>query len=171
MSIIQVWTDGSANPNPGKGSWAFILVDGNVIIGEGAGFESGPTTNNRMEFLALIKAFEYIEREEIQEKCVAFDVYSDSNLMVQTFNIWMDKWRSHDWRRYTRGEYKEVSNLDLVKDLHRIKHTFEVKMRWVKAHAGQRWNERCDTMCREEFRKRGLKSFEDIKDDYSRKYC
>lgn len=161
---LEIWTDGSAWPNPGRGSWAFVLIDDDTIVGEGSGFQED-VTNNRMEYMAVIEAFRFITNQKLDEKYEEFTVFSDSNLLVQTFNIWMANWKRNGWQRKTREGNLPVKNLDLVKQLDAIKEYFSVGALWVKGHAGNKWNEHVDKMCRHEFKKRGFKSFEDLKEE------
>lgn len=129
-----IFTDGGANPNPGPGGWGYVWVTDDQIIKQAHG-HAGNTTNNRMEFSAMIEALKILPNDS------DVTVYSDSNLCVQTLNTWAKNWESRGWRR--KGG--EVMNLDLVKEAYflKLQHP-KVKVVWVKAHNGWRWNEYAD---------------------------
>lgn len=131
-----VFTDGSADPNPGPGGWGAVFVRDDEIIGEAKGHERD-TTNNRMELTALIAGFDLVPTGE------AATVYSDSNYCVRMINEWADGWARNDWRR----KAGPVKNLDLVKALYeRARARPELTLRWIKAHDGSRWNEYADAL-------------------------
>ncbi|MFA9445218.1 ribonuclease H [Egicoccus sp. AB-alg6-2] len=131
-----VFTDGSASPNPGPGGWgAVYVVDGEVIATDHG---SEPhTTNNRMELTALLRGIELVPAG------TPATVYSDSNLAVRTVNEWAAGWAKRGWRRKTGP----VENLDLVQPLYEaVSARPELELRWIKAHAGNRWNEYADSL-------------------------
>ncbi len=131
-----VFTDGSASPNPGPGGWGCVYVVDGEIVAERHGHDPD-TTNNRMELTALIHAFELVPPG------VAATLYSDSNLAVQTINDWADGWAARGWTRKTGP----IQNLDLVKTLYtRAKARPELRLQWIKAHDGARWNEYADSL-------------------------
>lgn len=129
-----VYTDGGASPNPGPGGWGAVYVVADEVVAEAHGHDQD-TTNNRMELTALI------EGAGLVPDGVPTVVWSDSNLAVRTINEWAAGWERNGWKRKTGP----VENLDLVK---RAYHAFrtrpELTLRWVKAHAGHRWNEHAD---------------------------
>ncbi|MGK7912494.1 MAG: ribonuclease H [Synechococcus sp.] len=136
----QVYTDGGCSPNPGPGGWGFVVVAGGEPVYECCGGESA-TTNNRMELTAIIRAMEYCQDNSGDWSSV--QLYSDSNLCVQTYNAWMNGWEKRGWKR-SKGP---VQNLDLVKQLAALKkQSPEFKLAWIKAHAGQTWNEYADRL-------------------------
>lgn len=131
-----VFTDGSANPNPGPGGWGAVHVVDGEVIAQDHGHEPS-TTNNRMELRALLAALELIE---VGTPAV---VYSDSNLAVRTITEWAQGWAKRGWRRRTGP----VENLDLVRPLYEgFRARPELTLRWIKAHAGNRWNEYADAL-------------------------
>ena len=131
-----VFTDGSASPNPGPGGWGAVYVVDGELVAQDHGHEPH-TTNNRMELRALLAALELVP-----EGTPAV-VYSDSNLAVRTITEWAAGWQRRGWRRRTGP----VENLDLVKPLY-AGYTArpELELRWIKAHAGNRWNEYADAL-------------------------
>jgi ribonuclease HI len=131
-----VFTDGSCDPNPGPGGWGWVWVENGEIRGQGHGREAA-TTNNRMELTALIEAYQALPKD------AACDVYSDSQLCVKTINEWAASWEKRGWKRKTGP----VQNLDLVKRLYALAGQRPgLRLKWIKAHDGSRWNEYVDAL-------------------------
>jgi ribonuclease HI len=131
-----VFTDGGASPNPGPGGWGVVYVVDDVLIAEEHGHDPA-TTNNRMELTALVVALRLVPAG------VPTTVYSDSNLAVRTINEWAAGWEIRGWKRKTGP----VENLDLVKTVYEgFRLRPELDLRWIKAHAGFKWNEYADTL-------------------------
>lgn len=139
--FYEIYTDGGCFPNPGKGAWAIVMVRNGQLIDEKFGYHEN-TTNNRMEYLAVVNALKMVKLMKIETT-----IYSDSQLLVNTYNLWMDKWASKGWKRKEKNG--EIKNVDLVKELFELKRTMHdnVRVAWIKGHAGHRWNERCDRLC------------------------
>lgn len=134
--LTGVFTDGSADPNPGPGGWGAVYVRDDQIVAEAHGHEPA-TTNNRMELTALIAGFDLVPPGE------PATVYSDSNYCVRMINEWAAGWARNGWRR----KAGPVKNLDLVKALYeRAQARPELKLQWIKAHDGSRWNEYADAL-------------------------
>lgn len=130
-----IFTDGGSRGNPGRGGWGFVHVIDNKIQKEGWGGEDH-TTNNRMELTAIIEALKAVGDIDAV-------LYSDSNLCVQTYNQWMIGWKAKGWKKKSGP----ISNLDLVQELDRLKQECpRIRVEWVKAHAGNRWNEYVDQL-------------------------
>lgn len=131
-----VFTDGACAGNPGPGGWGAVYVVGGEVVDEAHGFDPD-TTNNRMELKALIEGLKLIpEGTEVT-------VYSDSNLAVRTINEWAAGWEKRDWKRKTGP----VENVDLVrKAYYGFTRRPELKLEWIKAHAGYTWNEYADRL-------------------------
>lgn len=131
-----VFTDGASHPNPGPGGWGAVYVRDGEIVSEAFGHEP-LTTNNRMELMALIRGFDLVPPG------VACDVWTDSQLCVKTVNEWAATWKKNGWKRKTG----EIKNLELVQELY-AKHLErpELKLRWIAAHSGYRWNEYADAL-------------------------
>ena len=131
-----VFTDGSAEPNPGPGGWGAVYVVGGEIAAQAHGHEPW-TTNNRMELTALIKGIGLVPLG------TPVTVYTDSLLCYKTVTEWAAGWERLGWRR-KRGE---IVNLDLVKELYFLaKSRPEVQLAWIAGHAGNRWNEYADAL-------------------------
>ena len=130
MKIL--WTDGSANPNPGPGGYAVIEVDGDigrpVVLGREA-----DSTNIRMEGLAMIAAIKYAG----EEGC---EIHSDSEFWINVLTKWADGWKANDWRKKSGP----IKNLEIVQELHELYHRHPVKLVWVKGHDGIMFNELAD---------------------------
>ena len=131
-----VFTDGSCAGNPGTGGWGVVYVKDGVVLAQHHGTEP-QTTNNRMELTAMIAGLELLP------PTADADVYSDSMLVVNTLTKWAKDWEKRGWKR----REGEVKNLDLVQRAWELKQEREnVRVQWVKAHDGSRWNEYADSL-------------------------
>jgi len=131
-----VFTDGSCEGNPGPGGWGFVWVEDDVIVAQESG-QDPATTNNRMELTALIHAYRALPED------AEIVVHSDSQLCVKTVNEWAAGWEKRGWRRKTGP----IKNLALVKELYALARAHpRVKLEWIKAHDGTRWNEYADAL-------------------------
>ena len=135
MKLVKIYTDGACSGNPGPGGWGAILMYGDAKK-EISGGEAA-TTNNRMELISVITAL-----AALREPCKA-ELYTDSQYIVNAINLgWLESWRKRDWRR--KGG--EVKNLDLWLKLIPLIETHEVTFIWVKGHADNEYNNRCDEL-------------------------
>lgn len=134
-SVYRIYTDGLCIPNPGFGTWAFIVTLNNESVHSDYGCDS-MTTNNRMEYMAGIKAMQFMETN----LDLAY-IKSDSKLLVDTYNLWIDEW-------YKTGKILKKKNQDLLEDLFKLKQAVgkRVKFNWVPGHSGIYWNERVDEL-------------------------
>ena len=131
-----IFTDGSARPNPGRGGWGVVHVEAGKIINQLKG-ENSETTNNRMELTALIEGMKLVSGE------TEIEIYTDSELCVNTFTKWADSWAKNGWKRKTGP----IANLDLVKEAYTIyKSKPNIRLKWIKAHNGWLWNEYADSL-------------------------
>jgi ribonuclease HI len=131
-----VFTDGAANPNPGPGGWGAVFVIDDVIQCESYGDEPH-TTNNRMELLALRAAIALVPAN------TAATLYTDSRLCVNTFTTWAKGWKARGWKR----KDGEIKNLELVQEIYELfTRRPELKLQWIAAHSGNRWNEYADAL-------------------------
>lgn len=129
MSNVIVYTDGSAKGNPGPGGYAAILISGGYEKELSQGYKH--TTNNRMELLAVIAALEALKRP------CEVDIYSDSKYVVDSIEKkWVFGW--------AKKGFKDKKNPDLWRRFLAINQKHKVQMHWVKGHAGNKYNERCD---------------------------
>ena len=139
-----VFTDGSCDNNPGPGGWGFVWVEEDRILEEHCG-EAPDTTNNRMELQALIEAYKAMGED------TAVSVYSDSQLCVRTVNEWAAGWKKRGWKRKTGP----IKNLELVQELYALAGSHpNVKLEWIRAHDGSKWNEYADALATTYLRER-----------------
>jgi ribonuclease HI len=131
-----VFTDGSCEGNPGPGGWGVVWVEDDRVRAERSGTDPA-TTNNRMELTALIEAYKLLPPD------AEITLYSDSELCVKTINEWAAGWEARGWRRKTGP----IANLELVKELYALARAHpRVRLRWIRAHDGSRWNEYVDAL-------------------------
>jgi ribonuclease HI len=131
-----LFTDGGCIPNPGPGGWGAVYVVEGEVIAEANGHDPS-TTNNRMELTAIARGIELIP---VGTPCT---VWSDSNLAVRTLTEWAAGWEKRGWKR----KAGPVENLDIVRPLFEaVRARPELELRWIKAHAGHRWNEYADAL-------------------------
>ena len=129
---IIIYTDGSCDPNPGPGGWAALIInDGAERMVSGSAAKS---TNNRMELQAAIEGLQSIENKR------PIILYTDSQYLKKGVMEWMENWKSRNWKR--KGG--KLANVDLWKKLSREIETHCIKWRWVRAHSGDKNNERVD---------------------------
>ena len=123
-----IFTDGSASPNPGPGGFAVIENGKPIALGA-----ENPSTNIRMEGLALKKAFEILGGKEAE-------ILTDSEFWVNVLMKWAPAWEKNGWKK----KNGEIKNLDIVKPLFDLYKNSKVKLRWLKGHAGHEFNEMAD---------------------------
>jgi ribonuclease HI len=132
-----VFTDGATEGNPGPGGWGAVHVVDDRIIEQAHGAES-PTTNNRMELTAMINGLRMLP---LDSDAV---VYTDSQLIVNIVSKWADGWKARGWTKKSSGP---IANLELVKEAHLLyEQRPAVRLEWIKAHSGYRWNEYADAL-------------------------
>ena len=138
--FYRIFTDGSCLGNPGAGGWAAIIVDDEKkCYDEFFGGEAN-TTNNRMELTAAIRALENISTDDRAE------LFTDSSYLKNAFtNGWLAKWKRNGWRTSAKNP---VLNKDLWLALDELISSRAVRFNWVKGHAGNFFNERCDMLAR-----------------------
>ena len=137
---IVVYTDGACSGNPGRGGW------GAVVLADGAEKQlSGGeklTTNNRMELIAAIEALEFIiENRSWRGRRVT--VVSDSQYVKNGIQQWIIAWKKNGWRTSNK---EPVKNKDLWLELDEAVQFLKPDWRWVKGHAGNKYNEICDQL-------------------------
>ena len=138
MKNITIYTDGACSGNPGPGGYGAVLIYGNHRK-EFSGYEA-ETTNNRMEIMGVITAL-----EALKEPCTVA-LYSDSRYVVDAIEKgWAKRWRSNNWMR---NKKEQALNPDLWEELLILLEKHTVSCRWVKGHASNPENERCDELAR-----------------------
>lgn len=139
MRIVQIYTDGACSGNPGPGGLGVVLLHGSARKEISKGFEL--TTNNRMEMLAAIEGL-----KALKEPCVV-RLYSDSKYLVDAINKgWVAKWQENNWMRNKKDP---ALNIDLWQGLLALLKIHQVEFIWVKGHAENEENNRCDHLARE----------------------
>lgn len=132
MVKITIYTDGAAKGNPGNGGYGVVMMSGSHKKELSEGFRN--TTNNRMELLSVIVALEQIKVPNAE---VA--IFSDSKYVVDSVEKgWVFGWQ--------KKGFKGKKNIDLWKRFLKIYPKHKVKFNWVKGHAGNLYNERCDEL-------------------------
>lgn len=140
--VIHIYTDGAASGNPGPGGYGIVMLYKGHRKEISGGFKL--TTNNRMELLGVIVALENLRKPH----CHVL-VHSDSKYVVDAFEKrWIDGWIKKDW--------KKVKNVDLWQRLLLLCKKHHVKFKWVKGHADNAENNRCDELAVQAYRRHGL---------------
>ena len=136
MKQVTIYTDGACSGNPGPGGWGAIL-EWNGREKELSGGEA-ETTNNRMELSGVIFAL-----SALKEPC-AVDLYTDSKYVFDAVDKgWVYTWRKNGWRK---ADKKPALNVDLWERLLPLLETHRVTWHWVKGHAENEKNNRCDAL-------------------------
>ena len=134
MKTVHIYTDGACSGNPGPGGWGAILLY-NGVEKELSGGER-ETTNNRMEMTAVISAL-----LALKERCVV-ELYSDSKYVIDALEKgWAWGWRKKSW---IKSDKKPALNQDLWTVLLDLTLQHEMHYHWVKGHAANVYNNRCD---------------------------
>ncbi len=142
MKTVTIYTDGACSGNPGPGGWGAILMFGEHRR-ELSGGEA-QTTNNRMELQGVISALEVLK-----EPCIV-ELYSDSKYVIDALEKgWAKSWQKNGWQRKTGP----ALNPDLWAKLLSLCEAHEVRLHWVKGHASNPHNNRCDELAVAESRK------------------
>lgn len=130
--MIRIYTDGAAKGNPGNGGYGTVLLFKDLRKELSEGFRL--TTNNRMELLAVIKGLEALKVEGIP-----VTIYSDSKYVVDAVQKgWIWNWQ--------KKGFKDKKNVDLWQRYIPLHLKYKPTFRWVKGHAGNKENERCDQL-------------------------
>ena len=136
MKTVTIYTDGACSGNPGPGGWGAILQYGKLQK-EFSGGEAH-TTNNRMELTGVITAL-----EALNEPCVV-ELYSDSKYVIDALEKgWAKGWKAKGW---VKADKKPALNPDLWERLLALCEYHTVHLHWVKGHADNEFNNRCDEL-------------------------
>jgi ribonuclease HI len=130
--VIELYTDGAAKGNPGKGGYGAILKKGEHEKEFSQGYRH--TTNNRMELMAVIAGLEALKNDGLE-----VTVYSDSKYVVDA----VDKGRVFGW---VKKGFKDKKNPDLWLRFLKVYKKHKVKFKWIKGHNDHPYNERCDRL-------------------------
>ncbi len=133
---ILIYTDGSSRGNPGPGGYGILMLFGKHKKELSQGYRL--TTNNRMELLAVIKALETVTKSDYD-----IEIFTDSQYVVNSVTKgWLETWMKTNFK----GGKK---NSDLWRQYHAIAKSFNIKFNWVKGHANNPFNNRCDVLATE----------------------
>ena len=143
MKTVTLYTDGACSGNPGPGGWGAILE----YMGHEKELSGGEanTTNNRMELTAVIKGL-----QALKEPCVV-ELYSDSKYVIDGLQKgWAASWRKRGW---IKSDKKKALNPDLWGELLDLTEKHTLRYHWVKGHAENEKNNRCDQLAVAEWKK------------------
>ena len=143
MKEVELYTDGSCSGNPGPGGWGAILrfrgLEKELSGGE------RETTNNRMELTAAIRGL-----EALKEPC-RVALYTDSQYIANAINQhWLVNWKKRGWKK---ADKSPVLNRELWETLDAQLSRHDVTFHWVKGHADNAYNNRCDALAVAQTRK------------------
>jgi len=132
VSQLIIYTDGAARGNPGPGGYGAVLHWGTTVKEISQGYKH--TTNNRMELMAVIAALQLLKRDHLN-----ITIYSDSAYVVNSVEKkWVFGW--------VKKDFAGKKNADLWKLFLEQNKKHNIKFVWVKGHAANKWNNRCDEL-------------------------
>jgi ribonuclease HI len=133
MQEIVMYTDGSSRGNPGPGGYGVILMSGKLRKELSQGYRR--TTNNRMELMGVIAGLEALKKQGLH-----ITIYTDSQYIVKALNEgWLNKWMATN---FAKGK----KNKDLWVKFYNLYKQHQIKFVWVKGHADNPYNNRCDEL-------------------------
>ncbi len=132
----KIYTDGACSGNPGKGGWAAIILNEKSVYYNISGGVNN-TTNNRMELTAPIMALNKIKKSS------EITIYTDSKYVKDGITEWIKRWKLNNWKNSNK---KPVKNKDLWIKLDNSCKKHKVSWKWVKAHAGNKFNNLVDEL-------------------------
>ena len=139
MKSLDIYTDGACSGNPGPGGYGVVMLYKSLRKELSQGYKK--TTNNRMEVLAVIRGL-----EALKEPCQV-TLYSDSKYVVDAVTKgWVKKWKANNW---IKADKKKALNIDLWERMLELLEKHKVIFVWVKGHADNVENERCDFLARQ----------------------
>lgn len=142
---IIIYTDGSSLGNPGESGWGSIFLVGKKVM-EIGGYQKD-ATNNQMELEAILKSFEKLVEKNISNYSV--EIFSDSKYCIQGITEWIFSWKKNSWKNSAK---KPVKNKEYWEKIDNAKRFLEmenkIKFIHVKAHNGEKFNERVDDIAR-----------------------
>ena len=144
MNTVVIYTDGGCHGNPGPGGWAFVAQESSSSEADARYEQCGGeplTTNNRMELDAVIKALEWAGSRSIRPDRVI--VRTDSQYVRNGITSWIHTWMKNGWKTAAKAP---VKNQERWQRLHELDRGMSVAWEWVRGHAGDELNERCDSL-------------------------
>lgn len=143
MKQVMIYTDGACSGNPGPGGWGAVLKYGEHEK-ELSGSEA-LTTNNRMELTGVIEALKCLKQ------ACNVEIYSDSKYVVDGITKgWAEGWRKRGWKKADKTPAK---NPELWEALLNLLEQHTVTFHWVKGHADNAYNNRCDELAVQAYQK------------------
>lgn len=145
--IERIYTDGACSGNPGPGGWGTLIYFDNGEVHE-LGGAAAQTTNNRMEMQAAIAGLEFLLKTQ---QTAPVSLYTDSEYVLKGITQWIQGWKKRGW---VNSAKKPVLNRDLWEILDtlalQVNQQLERPLQWiyVRGHAGDVGNERCDAIAR-----------------------
>ena len=143
-NAITVYTDGGCSGNPGPGGWGCVILADKVEYTASGG--ETVTTNNRMELSAAIAALSAIDQNNAWRN-KAITVHIDSQYVKNGITTWIRSWKKNGWKN---SEKLPVKNRDLWEVLDELNQRLNVTWKWVRGHAGNKYNELCDALATKE---------------------
>ena len=137
-----IYTDGACSGNPGPGGWGAVILNEEKNDTNISGKEQS-TTNNRMELMAPIMALRKIK------KASKIIIYTDSTYLKNGITTWIKNWEKNGWKSTNK---KPVKNKDLWVTLNELSKKHVIDWKWVKAHAGNKYNEIADKLATDAIR-------------------
>ena len=136
--MIKIFTDGACSGNPGIGGWGVVILinDNDPIFLNGGEIQ---TTNNRMELTATIKALKHFKKYQL------ITLITDSKYVKDGIESWIANWKKNGWKTASK---KPVKNKELWLELDSQITKHKITWKWVKGHAGDKYNERADFLAR-----------------------
>ena len=143
MKTVKLYTDGACSGNPGPGGWGVILEYMDVQREFSGGAEN--TTNNRMELTAVIEGL-----RRLKEPCIV-ELYADSKYVIDGLQKgWAESWKKRGW---IKADKKPALNPDLWEQLLELTNVHQLHYHWVKGHADNPMNNRCDELAVAQWKK------------------
>jgi len=134
---VTIYTDGGSSGNPGPGGYGIVQVYGEERKEMSGGFRL--TTNNRMELMGVIVALRNLEHKNLP-----VSIFTDSSYVVNGITKgWAKNWRKNNW---IKSDKTTAKNPDLWGELLDLIEPLKITFNWVKGHAGNPLNERCDVL-------------------------
>ncbi|HXF90395.1 MAG TPA: ribonuclease HI [Candidatus Nitrosotenuis sp.] len=137
IPTVDIYTDGACSGNPGPGGWGAVILYQSLETDLSGG--ESPTTNNRMEMMAAIKALQALPRQ------CKVNLYTDSMYVRDGITRWMVNWKKNGWKT---SDKKAVKNQDLWLELDTLLTQQNIIWHWVRGHDGNEFNERADALAR-----------------------
>jgi len=142
---LSIYTDGACSGNPGKGGWAFVIINDKEGVVHQNSDKSDYTTNNIMEMTAVVEGLKYIIKNFNKEDNI-IKIYTDSTYVKNGITSWIKNWKLNNWKTASR---KDVKNKEIWIEIDNLsKQIKNIEWLWVKAHNGNKFNELVDSLAR-----------------------